>query len=186
MDIAPLQGKTATLKVDKLPEDSAGLKAIDQSDEIKNVGNSLPREAAAAVPFLARDAAGTTTRTGWSSTRASITCSSSTIPTAGAGATCTGATRSARTWFIGRSCPIALYPDEHGTDVFRLGRGGLEQHRRLPDGRREGARLHFHRGRQTLHRRASPTATTAAAPGRNMQNNPVAAAHHRRQSRSRR
>jgi fructan beta-fructosidase len=36
MDIAPFKGKTATLRVDKLPEDSAGLNAIDQSDGIKN------------------------------------------------------------------------------------------------------------------------------------------------------
>ena len=43
MDIAPFKGKKATLKVDKLPEDSAGLKAIDQSDEIKN-SETLYRE----------------------------------------------------------------------------------------------------------------------------------------------
>ncbi len=36
MDIAPFHGVRATLKVDKLPEDSAGLGAIDQSDEIKD------------------------------------------------------------------------------------------------------------------------------------------------------
>ncbi len=43
MDIAPFQGKTATLKVNRLPEDSTGLKAIDQSDEIKN-SDTLYRE----------------------------------------------------------------------------------------------------------------------------------------------
>ncbi len=36
MDIAPFAGKQATLKVDKLPEDSTGLKSIDQSNAIKN------------------------------------------------------------------------------------------------------------------------------------------------------
>jgi sucrose-6-phosphate hydrolase SacC (GH32 family) len=36
MDSAQFKGKIAVLKVDKLPEDSAGLKAIDQSDELKN------------------------------------------------------------------------------------------------------------------------------------------------------
>jgi fructan beta-fructosidase len=36
MDLAPFQGRKATLQVNKLPEDSAGLKAIDQSDDIKN------------------------------------------------------------------------------------------------------------------------------------------------------
>jgi fructan beta-fructosidase len=36
MDIAPFRGKEATIRVDKLPENSVGLKAIDQSDEIKN------------------------------------------------------------------------------------------------------------------------------------------------------
>jgi sucrose-6-phosphate hydrolase SacC (GH32 family) len=36
LDIAPFKGKRATFKVDKLPEDSAGLKAVYQSDEIKN------------------------------------------------------------------------------------------------------------------------------------------------------
>jgi len=43
MDIAPFKGKKATLKVDRLPEDSAGLKAVDQSDEIKNA-DTLYRE----------------------------------------------------------------------------------------------------------------------------------------------
>jgi sucrose-6-phosphate hydrolase SacC (GH32 family) len=43
MDIAPLRGKRATLQVDELPEDSAGLKAIYQSDEIKN-SETLYRE----------------------------------------------------------------------------------------------------------------------------------------------
>ena len=43
MDIAPFKGRHATLRVDKLPEDSAGLKAIDQSDEIKN-SETLYRE----------------------------------------------------------------------------------------------------------------------------------------------
>jgi fructan beta-fructosidase len=36
MDIAPFKGHKATVRVDKLPEDSSGLKSIDQSDEIKN------------------------------------------------------------------------------------------------------------------------------------------------------
>jgi fructan beta-fructosidase len=36
MDIAPFQGKKATVKVDKLPEDSAALSAIDQTDAIKD------------------------------------------------------------------------------------------------------------------------------------------------------
>jgi fructan beta-fructosidase len=44
MDIAPFKGKSATLKADKLPEDSMGLKAIDQSDQIKN-SETLYREA---------------------------------------------------------------------------------------------------------------------------------------------
>lgn len=36
MDIAPFQGKKALITLDKLPAGSEGLKAIDQSDEIKN------------------------------------------------------------------------------------------------------------------------------------------------------
>lgn len=43
MDIAPFKGKTATLTVDKLPEDSPALKAIDQSNEIKG-SDTLYRE----------------------------------------------------------------------------------------------------------------------------------------------
>jgi len=43
MDIAPFSGKKAVLKVDKLSEDSTGLNAIDQSDEIKN-SDTLYRE----------------------------------------------------------------------------------------------------------------------------------------------
>lgn len=44
MDVGPFQGKKARLTVDKLPEDSAGLKAIDQSEQIKNY-DTLYREA---------------------------------------------------------------------------------------------------------------------------------------------
>ncbi len=43
MDIAPFKGSKATLEVDKLPENAAGLKAIDQSDTIKN-SDTLYRE----------------------------------------------------------------------------------------------------------------------------------------------
>ncbi len=43
LDVAGLKGKVATLRVDKLPEDSRGLKAIDQSDQIKN-SDTLYRE----------------------------------------------------------------------------------------------------------------------------------------------
>jgi fructan beta-fructosidase len=43
MDVAPFRGRKATLTVDKLPEDSVGLKAIDQSHEIKN-SETLYRE----------------------------------------------------------------------------------------------------------------------------------------------
>jgi hypothetical protein len=43
IDVAPFKGKTAALKVDNLPEDAAGLNAIDQSDEIKN-SETLYRE----------------------------------------------------------------------------------------------------------------------------------------------
>jgi fructan beta-fructosidase len=35
MDISPFKGKKATLKVDRLPWDSSGLKSIDQTDRIK-------------------------------------------------------------------------------------------------------------------------------------------------------
>ncbi len=43
MDIGPFKGRKATIQVDKLPEDSTGLKAIDQSDRIKN-SETLYRE----------------------------------------------------------------------------------------------------------------------------------------------
>ena len=43
MDIGPFKGKQATLRVNKLPEDSAGLRSIDQSDDIKN-SETLYRE----------------------------------------------------------------------------------------------------------------------------------------------
>ncbi len=43
MDVAPFRGHQATLKVDKLPEDSTGLKMIDQSDQIKGA-DTLYRE----------------------------------------------------------------------------------------------------------------------------------------------
>jgi fructan beta-fructosidase len=44
MDLTPFKGGNLGVKVDKLPEDSTGLKAIDQSDEIKD-HDSLYREA---------------------------------------------------------------------------------------------------------------------------------------------
>jgi fructan beta-fructosidase len=43
MDLAPFKGKRATLKIDKLPEDSSALKAIEQSNEIKGA-DTLYRE----------------------------------------------------------------------------------------------------------------------------------------------
>ena len=95
MDIAPFMGKKATLKVDRLPEDSTGLKAIDQSDEIKNSEN-LYREKFHRSSTSPRAGAGTTTPTASSTTRASTISSINTTLTAGPGATCTGAMRSAR------------------------------------------------------------------------------------------
>ncbi len=43
MDITPFRGRKATLKVDRLPEDSTALNAIDQSNEIKGA-DTLYRE----------------------------------------------------------------------------------------------------------------------------------------------
>jgi sucrose-6-phosphate hydrolase SacC (GH32 family) len=43
MDVAAWKGKTVTLQVDRLPEDSAALKAIETSDQIKG-GENLYRE----------------------------------------------------------------------------------------------------------------------------------------------
>ena len=67
-----------------------------------------------------------------------------------------------------------------GHDLLRLGRGRLEQHGRLPDGRREDARRAStpppaaprpsRRGSPS--RSASPTATTAAARGRSTRRTP--------------
>jgi fructan beta-fructosidase len=57
INVVPFQGKRAALKVSELPEDSAGLKSIDQSDEIKNSGN-LYRE-------LCRPQFHFTARRGW-------------------------------------------------------------------------------------------------------------------------
>jgi fructan beta-fructosidase len=54
MDIVPFKGKRATLKVDKLPEDSAGLKAIDQSDEIKDSGTFYREKLRPQFHFCAR------------------------------------------------------------------------------------------------------------------------------------
>jgi len=43
MDVSMFRGKKGSIKVDKLPEDSEGLKTIDQTDEIKNA-DTLYRE----------------------------------------------------------------------------------------------------------------------------------------------
>ena len=52
MDVSAWRGKTVTLQVDKLPEDSTALSAIEQSDAIKGAGGPLPRAVARAVPLL--------------------------------------------------------------------------------------------------------------------------------------
>jgi sucrose-6-phosphate hydrolase SacC (GH32 family) len=57
MDIASFNGKKATVKVNKLPADSAGLKAIDQSDQIKNSENLYDEKLRPQFHF--------TTRRGW-------------------------------------------------------------------------------------------------------------------------
>ena len=57
MDIASFKGKKATLKVNKLPADSGGLKDIDQSDQIKNAENLYREKLRPQFHF--------TTRRGW-------------------------------------------------------------------------------------------------------------------------
>ncbi|MEI8042689.1 MAG: glycoside hydrolase family 32 protein [Verrucomicrobiota bacterium] len=57
MDIAPFKGQKATLKVNRLPSTSNGLKAIDQSDEIKNSENLYDEKLRPQFHF--------TTRRGW-------------------------------------------------------------------------------------------------------------------------
>jgi len=57
MDIAPFKGQKATITVNRLPADSNGLKAIDQSDEIKNAENLYSEKLRPQFHF--------TTRRGW-------------------------------------------------------------------------------------------------------------------------
>ena len=113
-----VQGEEADRRVRGLPADSKALADIAQSRRRSRRREALPRKAPAAVPLHRRGAAGSTTPTGWSTTTASITCSTSTTPTAGTGATCTGATPSARTSSTGRSSAIGLYPRKYGDWAF--------------------------------------------------------------------
>ena len=91
LDVGAWRGKTAVLRVDRLAEDSTALRSVAQADDIWAAGE-VYREPLRRSSISPPAAAGTTTRTGWSTHRASITCTSSTILMAGTGATCTGAT----------------------------------------------------------------------------------------------
>jgi fructan beta-fructosidase len=54
MDIAPFKGRKAVLTVDKLPEASAGLNDVDQSDEIKDSGSPYHEKLRPQFHFSAR------------------------------------------------------------------------------------------------------------------------------------
>jgi hypothetical protein len=102
MDVSAWRGKSLTLRVDKLPEDSTALSAIEQSDELKDADDLYREPLRGQFHF--------SPRRGWNNdpnglvfSTANTTSSSSTTPTAGAGGTCTGVTPSAATWCIGRN-----------------------------------------------------------------------------------
>ena len=92
MDVSAWHGKTVTLQVTNLPVGSMRSKA----------GRIFTARHCAGSFIFHRVAAGTTIRTVWSFSMASITCSTSTTLTVGRMATCTGDTRSAATSFTGR------------------------------------------------------------------------------------
>jgi fructan beta-fructosidase len=54
MDLVPFRSKTIVLKVDKLPEDSGGLRAIEQSDKIKGAENLYREKLRPQFHFSAR------------------------------------------------------------------------------------------------------------------------------------
>ncbi len=54
MDIAPFTGRKGILTIDKLPDDSGGLKAIDQLDEIKNADTLYKEKLRPQFHFSAR------------------------------------------------------------------------------------------------------------------------------------
>ena len=91
LDVSDWRGKKAVLRVNRLPEGSSALRNVVQADDIW-AGGTVYREPLRASSTSRPDAAGTTTRMDSSIPRASIICTSSTIPTAGTGGTCTGAT----------------------------------------------------------------------------------------------
>ena len=74
----------------------------------------------------------------------------------------------------------AILPGQAGHDLLRLGRGRLEQHRRLPDGRREAIVCIYTSAGGTSPEsqgqpftQCSPTATIAAGRGPSTHENPV-------------
>lgn len=86
-----LDGKTAVLRVDKLPSNSTALTSIEASNAIKNSEN-LYSETQRGQFHFRRCEAGIMIPMGWSTTTANTTYSSNIIRMDGVGETCIGAT----------------------------------------------------------------------------------------------
>ncbi|MFO1502079.1 MAG: hypothetical protein U1G07_27520 [Verrucomicrobiota bacterium] len=162
IDVAPFQGKKATVRVNKLPDDSVALKSIEASDAIRN-SESLYRE-------RLRPQFHFTGRRGWNNDPNGLVYYQGEYhlffqhnPYGWNWGNMHWGTRSAVTLVHWTELPIALYPDDHGTMFSRLGGGGLAKHRWLGKGLRR--RRCASSRRQAVHLRRWPTATTAAAPG---------------------
>ncbi len=95
-DAGAWKGKTITLRVDKLAEDSRALRPSSRAirSKVRRI-STANRFAVNSTSRLEGD--GTTTRTEWSSIAVSITSSINTIHLVGTGATCTGGMPSVKT-----------------------------------------------------------------------------------------
>ena len=108
-----VRGKTLASRSTSWPQDSQGLAAITQADDVPDAEQSTSEADRPQFHF--------TSRRGWHNDPNGLVCqagnttsSTSTTPTAGTGATCTGATPISPDLVHWKELPTALYPREFG------------------------------------------------------------------------